>query len=148
MNKMFLSCWYNCRHSAQVLCNCNKLTVYGPFPVPFLLILNISPKIQSAPPPQLGWGLMFLPASYRLRSDPSLTRNYNKFSRRGPLTRKNYKTTAKESVYTSATNDNYPSCVFLLSDRSCTIAWVSHLVLPVPLVSTALAPSYQVVHEY
>lgn len=41
-------------------------------------------------------------------------------------------------MYTSATNDSYPSCAFPLFDRSRTIAWVPHLALPVSLVSMAL----------
>jgi len=82
---------------------------------------------------------MFRSASYSQGSDPSLAHNYDKCAHRGLPTEKNYKTIVVVSVYTFATNENYPSCVSLLSDKSRTIKQVSHLTLPVPLVSMALA---------
>ena len=42
-------------------------------------------------------------------------------------------------MYTSTTNENYPSCVSLLSDRSHTIEQVLRSTLPMPSVSTTLA---------
>ena len=141
MNKIFFLGWYNHRHSALVLHNCNKLTIHGPLLAPFLLVLDLTLEIPRAPSLPLGRGLVFLSASNRLGSDPSFIRSCEKYARRGLLTCKNYKTTVGEPTYTSAENDNYPSCVFLLSGRSRTIIWVSHLALLVPLVEMALVPA-------
>lgn len=131
--------WYNHRHSALVLHNCNILTVCGPFLVPFLLVLDLALEIQCVASPQLGRGLTFLSASYRPRSNPSFTCRCDKCARRGLPTYRNYKTTTGESVYTFATNENYPFFVFLLFDRSHTIMRVLHSALPMPLVSMELA---------
>jgi len=81
---------------------------------------------------------MFLSAFYRLGCNPSLTHSCKKYACHGLQTCR--KTTTGESVYTFAINDNCPSYVFLLSDRLRTITRVSHLALPIPMISTALAP--------
>ena len=82
---------------------------------------------------------MFWSASYRLGSNPSLARNYGKCAHRSLLPCRNYKIIVRVSVYISAANDNFLSCVSLLSDRSHTIKWVSHSALLAPPVSAALA---------
>lgn len=106
----------------------------------FLLILNFTLESHHAPFPLLCWGLVFLSTSNRPWSNQSLTHSSNKYAHRGPLIYKNYKIVVGEFVYTSATNDSYLLCTFLLSDRSCTIARVPHLSPPVPLVSMELVP--------
>jgi len=139
MNNISSLGWYNHGHSALVLHNYNKLTIRGPFLVPFHLVLNLAPKIQSTPSPHLGQGLAFRFASYRLGSDPSLAHNYDKCAHRGLPTYRNYKTIVGVSMYISTANDNCLSCVSLLSNRLHTIKQVLHSALLAPLFSTALA---------
>lgn len=140
MNKIFSLGWYNHECSALVPRNCNGLTVHGPFIAPFLLVLDIGPETQRTPSLQLDRGLTFLSAFYMAGSAPSLTRSCDKYAHCGPPIYRNYKTAAVESVYTSTTDDNCRSCVFLLSDRSHTITWVSYSALPVLLVLVASVP--------
>lgn len=83
---------------------------------------------------------MLLFTSYRPRFSPSLTCSCDNCTRHGIRTYKNSKITSGESPYTFATNDNCPSCVFPIFDRSRTVTSVSHFSLPVPSVSMALAP--------
>jgi len=140
MNSILSSSWYNHRHSAPVLRNCNKSTVHDPFLAPFLLILDLFLEIHRAPFLPLGRGLTFLSAFDRLGSDPSLTHSSDKYALHGPSNYRNYKTVVGVLLYTSTTNDNYLSFSFLLFDRLHTIARVPHLTLPVPLISMALGP--------
>jgi len=114
--------------------------VCDPFLAPFLLVLNLVLGIQCVPFPQLGQGLTFPSAFYMLESAPSLTHSCGKYAHCGPPIYKNCKTAARESIYTSTTNESCLSCAFPPPDRSHTRVWVPQLVLPVPLVSTSLAP--------
>lgn len=82
---------------------------------------------------------MSCPAPYRQESNPSLVHSFGRCIRHGLLTYKNYSLIVGLSAYTSAIDDNYLWCVFLLSSRSCTIMLTRHLALPVPLFLMVLA---------
>lgn len=138
---MFLSSLCNRGHNALALCNCIKLFVCDPFLVPFCLDLNLDHTLETQLMPSLylGRGIAFQSAPCRQESGRSLVHSVGRCVHHSLPTYRNYRTIVGMPAYTSVTDDNYPWCVFILSNRSRTIMQTPRFALPMPQVLLASA---------